>query len=93
MPTVFSCQELKKHPAFMTEYDASKPMSPALEGLQALMYQSDSNDGRMALALNSLKNHVTTIIVTWLAKISENNTVTGLDCNLLRVGFWYKNVL
>jgi hypothetical protein len=44
-------QELKKHPAFMTDYDETKPMSPALEGLQALKYQSDSNDGMMACTL------------------------------------------
>jgi len=37
-------EELKQHPAFMTEIDATKPLHPALEGLQALKYESDSND-------------------------------------------------
>lgn len=31
----------------MTEFDETKPLSPALEGLQALMYQSDSTDGTL----------------------------------------------
>lgn len=40
--TVF--QELKKHPAFMTEFDPSQEMSPELEGLQQLKYESDSKE-------------------------------------------------
>ncbi|KAK2154532.1 hypothetical protein LSH36_266g03024 [Paralvinella palmiformis] len=34
--------ELKRHPAFMTEFDPSQEMSPELEGLQQLKYESDS---------------------------------------------------
>lgn len=30
----------------MTEFDETKPLSAAMEGLQALKYESDSNDGR-----------------------------------------------
>jgi len=37
-------EELKQHPAFMTDYDSTKPLPEALEGLQALKYQSDSSD-------------------------------------------------
>jgi len=37
------------HPAFMTHYDETQPMSPALEGLQALMYESENNDGMILL--------------------------------------------
>lgn len=36
--------ELKQHPAFMTDYDETQPMSAAMEGLQALKYESDSTD-------------------------------------------------
>ena len=35
-------QELKYHPAFMTEFDPSQEMSPEMEGLQQLKYESDS---------------------------------------------------
>jgi len=37
-------EELKQHPAFMTDYDSTKPLPEALEGLQAMKYQSDSCD-------------------------------------------------
>jgi len=37
-------EELKQHPAFMTDYDSTKPLPEALEGLQAMKYQSDSSD-------------------------------------------------
>jgi len=37
-------EELKQHPAFMTECDLTKPLPEALEGLQAAKYQSDSCD-------------------------------------------------
>jgi len=37
-------EELKQHPAFMTDHDPSKPLPEALEGLQAMKYQSDSCD-------------------------------------------------
>ena len=37
-------EELKQHPAFMTDYDLTKPLPEALEGLQAMKYQSDSCD-------------------------------------------------
>lgn len=37
-------EELKQHPAFMTEYDSTKPLPEALEGLQALKYQSNNCD-------------------------------------------------
>jgi tetratricopeptide (TPR) repeat protein len=36
--------ELKQHPAFMTEFDETQPMSPAMEALQVLKYQSESTD-------------------------------------------------
>ena len=36
--------QLKQHPAFMTDYDSTKPLPEALEGLQAMKYQSDSCD-------------------------------------------------
>lgn len=36
--------ELKQHPAFMTEYDSTKPLPAALEGLQAVKYESDNCD-------------------------------------------------
>ena len=39
------CQELNEHPAFMSQFDASQPMSAAMEGLQALKYESDSQQG------------------------------------------------
>lgn len=37
-------EELKQHPAFMTEIDYSKPLSPMVEGLQALKYDSEQSD-------------------------------------------------
>jgi len=37
-------EELQQHPAFMKDYDSTKPLPEALEGLQALKYQSDSCD-------------------------------------------------
>ena len=37
-------EELKQHPAFMSECDLTKPLPEALEGLQAVKYQSDSCD-------------------------------------------------
>ena len=37
-------EELKQHPAFMTDYDSTKPLPEALEGLQAVKYQSDNCD-------------------------------------------------
>ena len=42
---VFVLKEMKQHPAFMTEFDESKPLTPALEALQILKYESPSNDG------------------------------------------------
>ena len=41
----YHLQELKQHPVFMTEFDETKPMSEAMEGLQALKYESNDNDG------------------------------------------------
>ena len=43
------CQELQSHPAFMSEMDESRPMSAAMEGLQALKYESESADGLYVL--------------------------------------------
>jgi len=37
-------EELKQHPAFMTDYDLTKPLPAALEGLQAMKYPSESCD-------------------------------------------------
>jgi len=37
-------EELKQHPAFMTDVDSTKPLPEALEALQAMKYQSDSPD-------------------------------------------------
>jgi len=37
-------EELKQHPAFMTDIDTTKPLPEALEALQAMKYQSDSAD-------------------------------------------------
>jgi hypothetical protein len=37
-------QQLKQHPAFMTEFDPSQPLSPEMEALQALKYESESPD-------------------------------------------------
>jgi len=37
-------EELKQHPAFMTDYDSTQPLPEALEGLQAIKYQSDNCD-------------------------------------------------
>lgn len=39
-------QELKQHPAFMTEYDPSAPMSPEMEGLIALKYEGGDTTGK-----------------------------------------------
>lgn len=35
-------EELKNHPAFMKEVDWSKPLSPEMEGLMALKYESEN---------------------------------------------------
>nr|KAG5695983.1 hypothetical protein BaRGS_023362 [Batillaria attramentaria] len=35
-------EELKNHPAFMTDVDWSKPLSPEMEGLMALKYESEN---------------------------------------------------
>lgn len=42
-------QELKDHPAFITQIDESKPLPPLLEGLQSLMYESDSAESMAIL--------------------------------------------
>ena len=38
-------EELKQHPAFMTEFDPSKPMSPEMEALIALKYEGNDAVG------------------------------------------------
>ena len=38
-------QELNQHPAFMQKIDLSKPLTPEVEGLMAMKYESDSAQG------------------------------------------------
>ena len=50
-------EELKQHPAFMTDYDPTKPLPEALEGLQAVKYQSDRcDDNAMSYKEDGNKN-------------------------------------
>ncbi|ESN92960.1 hypothetical protein HELRODRAFT_189633 [Helobdella robusta] len=53
-------EEMKQHPAFMTEFDESKPMSPAMEALQVLKYESQSCDASVVEQemVNSKTNEV-----------------------------------
>ncbi len=48
-------QELNQHPAFIKEFDPSKPMSPAMEALMALKYESDSAKGGIKFILKTSK--------------------------------------
>ena len=49
MFVTYYLQELQNHPAFMKEFDVTKPMSPALEGLMALKYDTDDAIGKRFL--------------------------------------------
>ena len=42
---VFLLQDLTNHPAFMTEVDWSKPLTPELEALMKLKYEDENPTG------------------------------------------------
>ena len=46
-----SKQELLQHPLFIKELDYSKPLPPLMQGLQAMMYESEDLDGRSQLVI------------------------------------------
>lgn len=47
------CQDIDNHPAFMKEWDPSKPMTPELEALISLKYEQCEDDIGRSYSMNS----------------------------------------